>query len=40
MDSFNRASMDEDNILYQKYDSIYVRIFNMMLYFLYKIEKN
>ena len=35
--SFNKASRDEDNILYQVYKSKYVQIFIMMILILYNI---
>ena len=37
LNSFNKASWDEDNILDQVYKSKYVRIFNMMIWILYNI---
>ena len=37
LNSFNKASRDEDNILDQVYKSKYVRIFIMMILILYNI---
>ena len=40
LNSFNKASRDEDNILDQVYKSKYVRIFIMMILILYNIIRN
>ena len=37
LNSFNKVSRDEDNILDQVYESEYVRIFIMMILILYNI---
>ena len=37
LDSFNKASRDEDKILYQVYKSKYVRIYIMMILILFNI---
>ena len=37
LDSFNKASGDENNILHKIYESIYVRIFIMMILIVHNI---
>ena len=37
LDNYNKASRDEDNILYQVYKSKYFQIFIMMILILYNI---